>query len=129
MTQNNNQIEQILLKYRPADPPETLRARVLSLLEYPAPRQHSQAVWFFRAAVAALLIFACGLNLAADTMTNDLLDSVGIGPAVWTEQAEETAKLFDDRDRGRAYIALGLMSRPSLGTFPQQPPTIPGELQ
>ncbi len=128
MTQNNNQIEQILLKYRPADPPETLRARVLSLLERPAPPHHSSTVWFFRAAVAAVLIFACGLNLAADAMTSDLLDSVGIGPAIWTEDAEEVARILDGNGWARRYIALGLMTRPNLGTFPQQPPTIPGEL-
>ena len=128
MTQNNDQIEQILLQYRPADPPATLRPRVLSLLERPVPGQRNRAVWFFRAAVAAMLILSCGLNFAADAMNDDLLDSIGLGPAVWTEDAEELSKIIDDNDWARQYIALGLMTRPSLGTFPQQPPTIPGDL-
>ena len=128
MTQNNDQIEQILLRYRPANPPATLRVRVLSLLERSALPHRNRAVWFFRAAVAALLIFACGLNFAAAAMTDDLFDSIGLGPAIWTEDAEEVASILDDHGWARRYIALGLMTRPNLGTFPQQPPTIPGEL-
>ena len=129
MTQNNDQAEQILLKYRPAAPLETLRDRALSLLQSPPVSRHSWGVWIFRAALAAVFIFACGLNLAADAMTRDISNSVGIGPAVWTEQAEEAAKLFGNLDRGRAYIALGLMSRPSFGRFGDQASTISGELQ
>ena len=127
MTEHEKEIEQVLLKFRPASPPEGLRARVLTAVTIPPTPVRNWRVWVFRAAVAAMLIFAFSLNIATAEMTENLVANIGIGPAIWTEDAEEFAKVMDGNGWGRQYIALGLMTRPSFGHFPAQPPTIPGE--
>ena len=63
---HDNEIEQILRKYRPADPPDNLRERVLSSADIaPAPRkERTWSVWAFRAAVAAAIVLGVGLRIA-----------------------------------------------------------------
>ena len=73
MTERDKEIEQMLLKFRPVSPPEGLRKRVLSAATFsPTPARHWRA-WVFRAAVAAMLIFAVGLNIAAAEMNENLV--------------------------------------------------------
>ena len=63
MIDHDNEIEQILLRYRPAEPPERLRSRVLSSA---LPGLTQAGVWrvrAFRVAVAAVVLIAVGLRL------------------------------------------------------------------
>ena len=60
---NDNEIEQILRKYRPPGPPEALRERVLSSAQSGTKPARPWRVWAFRAAVAAVVLLAVGLRL------------------------------------------------------------------
>ena len=128
MIEQKSEIEQILLKFRPANPPESLRARVLSAVNLTPAYARTWGAWAFWAAVAAMLIFACGLNFAAEATTNNIVDSIGLGPAIWTEQAEEMAKILDGNGWGRQYIALGLMAKTGPVGPLAQPTRIPGAI-
>ena len=63
MTEHENEIEQILRRYRPAGPSERLRERVLSSAQPGTKPARSWRVWAFRAAVAAVVLLAVGLRL------------------------------------------------------------------
>ncbi len=63
MTEHDNEIEQILRRFRPAGPPERLRERVLSSAPLGTKRTRTWRVWAFRAAVAAVVLLAVGLRL------------------------------------------------------------------
>ena len=63
MIDHDNEIEQILRRYRPAAPPERLRERVLSSALPGTEPTRPWRVWAFRAAVAAVILLAVGLRL------------------------------------------------------------------
>jgi len=115
MNETHDGLERMLRRFRPAAPPRELRPRVLAEAGRRADGQRSHAardwrVWVFRAAVAAGLVLALCLNFAADQIAQRDAGMIGLGPAVWDEQAEQTAKLLDGDGWGRRYIALGLMA-------------------
>ena len=64
MIDHDNEIEQILRKYRPVSPPERLRERVLSSAQPRTKRVGTWRVWAFRAGVAAVVLLAVGLRLS-----------------------------------------------------------------
>ena len=127
MREHENEMEQILLKFRPAEPPERLRARVLAWQGPSGPGRNSWT-WLYRGAVAAVLVFAFGLNLAADSIVARAAMNVGVGPAVWTAEAEQAAQMLNGNGWARKYIALGLMARPRPAESLGQPIRIPGDL-
>ena len=110
MKKDDEKIERMLLRFRPADPPDSLRQRVVSGAYSPHRPQRTWPTKLFRAAVAAVLVLSLGLNIAADDMATDVAASVGLGPAIWTEHAEQAAQMLDGDGYGRQYIALGLMA-------------------
>ncbi len=57
-----------------------------------------------------MLLLALTLNGAAERMNETTAANIGIGPAVWTADAEEAARLVDGGPAGRQYIALCLMA-------------------
>ena len=128
MIEQKSEIEQILLKFRPASPPESLRARMLSAANLTPTYARTWGGWAFWLTVAAMLIFACGLNFAAEATTNDIVDSIGLGPAIWTKDAEEVARMLDGNGWGRQYIALGLMAETGPVGPLAQPAKIPGAI-
>jgi len=112
MEESDSPVEQLLLKFRPIGPPASLRERTLSevRLGLQSRSTRSWPVLAFRTAVAAALIFAVGLSLAAERAMTEVTADIGMGPAVWTEQAEEAAEMLNGGEWGRRYIALGLMA-------------------
>ena len=113
---SDNEIEQILRRYRPAGPPEGLRQRVLLSAQPRTKPTRTWRVWAFRAAVAAVVVLSITLNVAADRMMTAVSASIGIGPVRWTEDAEQAAQMLGGGAWGRRYIALGLMA--SIGKEP-----------
>jgi hypothetical protein len=114
MEETDSRPEQLLLKFRPVGPPASLRGRVLSG-EHPGskseptqPRAWADVV--FRTAVAAMLTLALGLGVAAERAMTETTVDIGVGPAVWTEQAEEAAEMLDGGTWGRRYITLALVA-------------------
>ena len=118
MTEHKNKIEEMLLKFRPASPPEGLRGRVLSAADSSGGSGRAWGLWVFRAAIAAMLVIALGLNVAANKMTKRLIASIGGSPAAWTKESEEAAKMLDGNGWARQYM----ITRSSPGLFPPKAP-------
>ncbi len=119
MDDQDNEVEQVLRRFRPAGVPVSLRGRVLWQVSIrDTPPQRMWAAWGFRAAVAAALIVSVCLNFAADRVGTSTAASIGVGPVIWTEDAEEAARMLDGNDWGRRYIALCLMGSTGRGSFP-----------
>ncbi len=117
----NDDLEDILRRFRPAGPPEQLRQRIL--LAHALRRRHA-ARWpirLYRTAVAALLLLALGLLHSADRLNQDSASRVGVGPVRWTAEAQQAADLIGTGAAGRQYIALCLIA--SNNPQPQNPPT------
>ena len=112
MEESDSPVEQLLRRFRPIGPPASLRERALSAarLGIQSRSMRPWAVLAFRTAVAATLILAVSLSLAAERAMTKVAANIGMGPAVWTEQAEEAAEMLNGSDWGRRYIALGLMA-------------------
>ena len=112
MEESDSRIEQLLLRFRPIGPPASLRERTLSEARLGLQSKSTRiwAVLAFRTAVAAALILAAALSLAAQRTMTKVAANVGMGPAVWTEQAEEAAEMLNGGEWGRRYIALGLVA-------------------
>ena len=113
MQEHNDDIEKTLLRYQPAGPSLRLRERVLSAA--PMPARGSRLVWAFRSAVAALVLLALGLNHAAGRLNRATAASVGIGPVIWTADAERAAEWMGGGEEGRLYVALCLMASGGCG--------------
>jgi len=102
-------IEQVLRRFTPAPPPERLREKVLSgSIVRGRPPGASWGDWVFRFAAAAALLAALALNAVSEDMTRRSAARVGVGPAVWGEDAETVARVLNGNGWGRRYIALGL---------------------
>ncbi len=110
MSENQHDIEQVLLRYRPAGPRADLRSRVLAAARASAPARTSWPVAVYWGALAAMLLVAVGLGLAAAGMTQSIVGQVGSGPARWTRQAEEAAATLGGGTAARQYVALGLQA-------------------
>ncbi len=110
MKKYDEKIERMLLRFRPADPPDGLRQRVVSAEYLPHRQKQTWPTMLFRAAVAAVLVFSLSMNTVADDIATDAASAVGLGPAVWTEHAEQAVQMLDSDGYGRQYIALGLMA-------------------
>ena len=120
--QEDNEIRRRLLKYRPTDPPESLRRRVMSAVTpsgtssgiqatQQRPRRKAQwGSWLYGGAVAACLLCAIGLHLAAERTAARVIQNVGNGPARWTQQDEDVAQMLDGDGWGRKYLASLLMN-------------------
>ncbi len=101
---NNEQLESVLRQYRPAEPPDDLRRKILGTGSRPNPEKP-----IFRwVALAAILMFSISLDLATNAVTRSNMKSTGIGKVTWTPQAEEMIRLIDNKERGREYIELRL---------------------
>ena len=108
--EHDEEIERLLLRFRPADPLARLRQRVVSEEYLPHRPRRTWPTRLFKAAVAAVLVLSLCLNTVADDIATDAAAAVGLGPAVWTRHAERAAQMLDGDGCGRQYIALGLMA-------------------
>jgi|GEM_PF-2052022 len=137
MTENDDQVERMLRRYRPAGPSPQLRVRVLApsrlrafvpwrlcarpswLRRFVAPSLGFRSaaaprpaplwpLWAYRGAVAAMLALALCLNWAANSIAASTAARIGVGPAQWTPEAERIAAQIGG-EAGRQYIALCLM--------------------
>ena len=120
--ESDSDIERRLRQYRPRGPAPDLRQRILA---QPAPIRLWPA-WAFRAAIAAMLLLAFTLNRAAQRINDQTAASVGLGPVVWTHDAEQAAQLVDGGERGRQYIALCLMASTGRDSLSNENPSSPG---
>ncbi len=120
MSENQRDIEQALLRYRPAGPPAHLRSRVLASARAARPVTTSWPVLTYWGALAAMLLVAACLNLAAGGMTRSIGRQVGIGPARWSRQADEAVATLGGGPAARQYVALGLQA--GLGRSPSGQP-------
>jgi len=130
MDETENRITEMLSQFRPVGPPADLRQRVLAKAGRAAARPPARGRaldWVFRGAVAATLAVAVCLSFAADRITHRQAAMIGIGPAVWDEQAEQIAQLLGGDGWGRHYVALGLMASGARGTAPDA--SYPGDSQ
>jgi hypothetical protein len=121
-------VERVLDRFRPIGPPPALRQRVLDAAlagPHAAPPRRI-ALWVWRSAVAAGLVAAVWLSLAGDRIAAQVAGQVGVGPPVWTPQAEETAELLDGQGAGRRYLAMLLQAGP-LQPQPTALPEIPAD--
>jgi hypothetical protein len=116
-----DEIENMLMRYRPMGPGEELRRRVLG--EEPA---HSYRIWVVRAAVAAMLLVAVGLEWSARVTNQRTVEQIGVGRVTWDANAERAANLIGGGEHGREYIALCLLGD-RRGPSPQPSPGVPGE--
>jgi hypothetical protein len=103
-------VERAMERFRPIGPPAALRQRVLDATptERLAVPRRRIAIWVWRSAVAAGLVAAVWLNLTGDRIAAQVASQVGVGPPVWTQQAEEAAELLDGQGTGRQYLAMAL---------------------
>ena len=103
-------MEQLLLRFRPAGPPPHVRDKILRLDML---RTTPRPLWpmrLFRTAVAALLLLSLGLLHAASLLNHDSASRVGIGPPRWTPQAQQAAELLGNDPAARQYVALCLIA-------------------
>jgi hypothetical protein len=107
-------IERLLEGFRPIGPAGELRERVLTAASsaFVERRPWRIRVYVWRGAVAAGLIAAVCLNVAAEKISTRMVGQIGIGPAVWTQEDEETARLLDGEGWGRRYLAMALRAGP-----------------
>ena len=128
MTDDLEQIERLLQRFRPVGLPASLRKRALAevrpVLPDRAPRRVALCAW--RAAVAAGVILAVCLNMEAERISSRTAGQVGIGPAIWTRQAEEAAQMFDGESGGRQYLAMALIAGPLRNSLAQCPAGLEG---
>ncbi len=119
-------LERLLERFEVVGPPVALRQRVLDAAVGAGQGvgRRRVALWAWRAAVAAGLAAAVWLNLAGDRIATQLAGRVGIGAAVWTEQAEQAAELLDGEGWGRRYLALALRAGPLEGRVAPTPEAI-----
>jgi hypothetical protein len=106
LSEDDAKIEALLNRYRPVGPPLELRARVLQVAVPPRMRRTTAAGW----AIAASLILSVGLNLAADRLTQDTAQLVGIGQIEWTSRNEGYVSSLVGEGAGRDYVALALLA-------------------
>jgi hypothetical protein len=109
MDNQNDELELMLRRYRPAGPSGALRARVLAAAE-PAPAGVTWPIWVYRLALAAMVLLAVGLDYAAERINRATAANIGIGPVMWTAEAEQTAQLVGGGEAGRQYVAVCLMA-------------------
>ena len=121
-------VEHLLERFRPAQAPAALRARVLAAASAAARQwpRHGMGIILWRSAVAAGIVAAVWLNLAGEHMAAQVAGQVGVGPAVWTSQAEEAAELLEGQGAGRRYLAMALRAGP-LRPQVAVPPGAPGD--
>jgi hypothetical protein len=107
-------IERLLGRFRPIGPPGELRERLVRAASsaFVERRRWRMRVYVWRGAVAAGLIAAVCLNVAAERISTRMVGQIGIGPAVWTQEDEQTAQLLDGEGWGRRYLAMGLRAGP-----------------
>lgn len=112
MSDPDANIEKMLKQYHPIGPAENLRRRVLATVsvQTTAKTSHTWPVCIFRAALAAMVLLALGLSHAAEQMNQTTAANVGIGPAPWTADAEQTARFIGGGPEGRQYIAWCLIA-------------------
>jgi hypothetical protein len=108
MNEPDDDIQRMLLRYRPAGPTPDLRRRILARPAAPERPLRIWPQWLYRGAVAAMLMLAIYLNTAANDIAASTAARVGVGPAQWTPEAEQLAGLIGG-EGGRQYIALCLM--------------------
>ncbi len=104
MEYDDQGIEALLARYRPAGPPAGLRAR---MLEGDRPRRSRwrMAGWL---SMAAMLVLSCGLYLAGERLNRETAAALGVGTIGWTAEAEEAAQMLDGHGSGRRYFELAL---------------------
>ena len=113
MTENFEETEAILLRYRPAGPSPELRRRVLGEARPVAqPSGATWTRWLARVGVAAGIVLAAALNHAADRMMDETAQLVGAGPVHWTAEAEETVEALGGDEASRQYVARCLAGSP-----------------
>jgi hypothetical protein len=118
MEDDTGQMEQILIRYRPVGPPADLRDRV-TMAGQPRPQRSRLAIISWLAA-AATLALTVGLNMATNRLLRETAKSLG-PEIVWTEEAEEMAKLLDGQGQGRQYIAFCLAASRQSDAFAGMP--------
>lgn len=109
MMKPHDDMEKHLQRFRPVGPPPSLRERVLAAAQAGPPTRLWRPSPFW-VAMAAMLLVAVGLHRAADGLAARSARSVGLGPAIWTESADEAAKLLGGDANAQAYVALGLVA-------------------
>jgi hypothetical protein len=109
--QEDQDVRQILLRYRMANLPLSLRQRALGgLAVQPCViasdnARYAWLRWLYRGAVAAMLLVALVLHQASERTNTEIMQSIGIGPAQWTQQVEEIAELVEPQGISRQYLA------------------------
>ena len=103
-------MEHLLQHFRPAGPPAHLREKILHQEILPAFPVRRWPIWFFRSAIAALLLLSFSLFYAADRLNQDSVARVGLGPPRWTPEAQQAADLIGPGPTSRQYIAICLMA-------------------
>lgn len=104
LSEDDARIEALLTRYRPVGPPAELRTRALQVAVPHRARWTGAVGW----AIAASLILSVGLNFAADRLTQDTIQVLGIGQTEWTPQSEQYALLLGSERTSREYVALAL---------------------
>jgi hypothetical protein len=127
MQDQNDELERMLRRYQPAGPSGALRARVLAAAE-PAPAGATWPIWVYRLALAAMVLLAIGLDYAAERINHATAANIGIGPVIWTADAEQAAQLIGGGEAGRQYIAVCLMASTG-GGEPQDNSLLKGAIQ
>jgi hypothetical protein len=107
-------IQRLLDRFRPVGPAAELRERVVRAASSAsvARRRWRIRVCAWRGAVAAGLVAAACLHMAAERISTRMVGQIGIGPAVWTQEDEQTAHLLDGAGWGRRYLATALRAGP-----------------
>src|SRR4051812_32589880 len=97
MPLEDSDIEQTLLRYRPAAPPAALREKILtpSPLATPSSPAPRWPLYLFRPAIAATLLISFLLLHFADHLNQAAVPGAGLRPVLWTADAEQAAALLD----------------------------------
>ncbi len=107
MNGDDERMEEMLLRYRPAGPSAALRDRVLRAA---APMSSwRRSLW--RWSAAAVLLLAAGLHWATERALRDTVTVIDTSRVEWTPAAEDAAQLLNGNGCGRAYIRLVLTVR------------------
>ena len=104
MNNDDQAIERLLTRYRPAGPPARLERRIRALAESPQRR----AVVPGRFAAAALLVLGLALHLATERLNRRTIVAISGPTTAWSPEAEQAAELLNGKGAGRAYVRFAL---------------------
>lgn len=104
MTNETDPVEELLARYRPVGPPESLRRGLCEPAE--APSRDGVSRWWL--SIAAMLAVVVGLQFASQRVERQIAGMLAIGQIQWTPEVEELAEMLDAGGGGRQYLALSL---------------------